>query len=255
MDNRDGTLSIFGTIVDAASSCNGPGAGLRGRVRRGEAGPPTRPRVRLYNDPQAGFGSGEGAPNDQNVELLVKDPRKADLALTKTDSPDPAETGNTLTYTLTVHNDGPSAASGVTVTDLLPPSVSFDFATPSQGTCSEAAGTVSCDLGYVPDGAVATVAIAVTPTVVGTIVNNASVDANQGDDRPQNDSDTESTVVQAPTGYVRPKSATPLLLPLTPAYKACVAPNRIHGPPLSHAVNESCNPPVARVRPADCRDR
>ena len=42
-----------------------------------------------YNDPQAGFGSGEGAANDQNVELLVKDPRRADLELVKTDTPDP----------------------------------------------------------------------------------------------------------------------------------------------------------------------
>jgi hypothetical protein len=106
----------------------------------------------------------------------------------------------------------------------------------------EAAGTVTCDLGYLPDGAVATVTIAVTPTVAGTIVNQASVDADQADSRPQNNSDTESTVVQTLSpGYPRPKSASPLVLTLVPAYQSCIAPNRTHGPPLD---SPSCAPPV-----------
>jgi hypothetical protein len=46
--------------------------------------------------------------------------------------------------------------------------------------------------------------------------------------------------VREPTGYVRPISATPLLVPLVVAYKECTAPNRQHGPPLAHG---SCNPP------------
>ena len=42
--------------------------------------------------------------------------------------------------------------------------------------------------------------------------------------------------------YVRPRGATPLRVPLVPAYNACASPNRTHGPPLEHP---SCNPPVA----------
>jgi len=42
-------------------------------------------------------------------------------------------------------------------------------------------------------------------------------------------------------GYPRPKGATPLRVSLVPAYTACAAPNRVHGPPLAFA---SCNPPV-----------
>ena len=45
--------------------------------------------------------------------------------------------------------------------------------------------------------------------------------------------------------YVRPRGATPLRVPLVPAYNACTAPNRAHGPPLSFG---SCNPP----QPASC---
>ena len=41
--------------------------------------------------------------------------------------------------------------------------------------------------------------------------------------------------------HPRPKGATPLRVSLVPAYNACSAPNRTHGPPLAFP---SCNPPV-----------
>jgi hypothetical protein len=41
--------------------------------------------------------------------------------------------------------------------------------------------------------------------------------------------------------HPRPKGATPLRVPLVPAYAPCAAPNRQHGPPLAFP---SCNPPV-----------
>ena len=40
--------------------------------------------------------------------------------------------------------------------------------------------------------------------------------------------------------YARPKGATPLRVSLVPAYESCVAPNRMHGPPLGFG---SCRPP------------
>jgi uncharacterized repeat protein (TIGR01451 family) len=240
MDNRDGTLSLFGTVLDAASSGTAPAPGSAAAFD--EAMLSSLGREFAYNDPQAGSGSGEGAANDQNVELLVKDPRRADLELTKTDNPDPVNVGDTLTYTLNVRNYGRSAASGVTLTDMLPPSVAYVSATPSQGTCTQAAGTVTCDLGYIEAEAVATVTIAVTPLVAGTIVNQANVNANQADPRPQNNSDTENTTVQAVAGgYARPKGASPLHISVVPAYQQCLSPNRTHGAPLS---SPSCAPPV-----------
>ncbi len=41
--------------------------------------------------------------------------------------------------------------------------------------------------------------------------------------------------------HPRPKGATPLRVSIVPAYNACTAPNRTHGPPLAFP---SCNPPV-----------
>ena len=41
--------------------------------------------------------------------------------------------------------------------------------------------------------------------------------------------------------HPRPQGALPLRTPFVPAYEACTAPNRTHGPPLAFA---SCNPPT-----------
>ena len=40
--------------------------------------------------------------------------------------------------------------------------------------------------------------------------------------------------------HVRPKGASPMRVPLVPAFKACATPNRTHGAPLAFP---SCNPP------------
>jgi hypothetical protein len=45
----------------------------------------------------------------------------------------------------------------------------------------------------------------------------------------------------ANAAHPRPKGATPIGASLVPAYNACAAPNRTHGPPLAFP---SCNPPV-----------
>ena len=45
----------------------------------------------------------------------------------------------------------------------------------------------------------------------------------------------------ANAGHVRPKSASPFVVSLVPAFNACTAANRQHGPPLAFP---SCNPPV-----------
>ena len=56
------------------------------------------------------------------------------------------------------------------------------------------------------------------------------------------DTDTARDVYVADVGgYARPKGATPVRASLVPAYQACTAPNRTHGPPLASG---SCNPPV-----------
>lgn len=52
-------------------------------------------------------------------------PPGTDLSVTKSDAPDPVSVGKDLVYTITVKNAGPLTATGVTLTDTLPTSVSF----------------------------------------------------------------------------------------------------------------------------------
>ena len=71
----------------------------------------------------------------------------ADLALGMTAQPDPVIVGNNLTYTIAVTNIGPSSATNVVVTHLLPGSVTFVSASTSQGAYSQAGGVVTFSLG------------------------------------------------------------------------------------------------------------
>ena len=85
--------------------------------------------------------------------------------------------GGKLTYTLTVTNTGPSAASDVVLTDTLP-DVSFTEASPD---CTWQGGaTVTCELGTMqPSGpdSVKTVEIVVGSRNLGTLTNRARVSA------------------------------------------------------------------------------
>jgi metallophosphoesterase (TIGR03767 family) len=73
-DNHDGTLSIFGTIVDHVGQSKAPPAGTSASGMDlndlASAG-----RTMSFNDLQSGAPIGEGAAKDRNVELLVDDPR------------------------------------------------------------------------------------------------------------------------------------------------------------------------------------
>jgi uncharacterized repeat protein (TIGR01451 family) len=103
-----------------------------------------------------------------------------------------------LIYTITVANGGPSAATGVTVTDTLPAGVTFVSATPSQGSCT-GTGTVSCNLGTLARAATATVNIGVKPTKTNrrmTITNRATVAGTEFDPNTANNTATAVTTIR-----------------------------------------------------------
>jgi metallophosphoesterase (TIGR03767 family) len=73
-DNHDGTLSIFGTILDhvGQSVAPPPGTAAAGMDLNDLA---SAGRTMSFNDLQSGAPIGEGQADDRNVELLIDDPR------------------------------------------------------------------------------------------------------------------------------------------------------------------------------------
>lgn len=133
--------------------------------------------------------------NNSDTEDTVVTPPSADLALTKTDSADPVDIGVNFSYTIQVTNNGPEDATGVTVTDILPGTVTFVSA--SAG-CTEASGTVTCVIGNLAASGNVSLQIDVTPTAAGTITNTANVTANENDPNSANNSDSEDTRIIDP---------------------------------------------------------
>jgi uncharacterized repeat protein (TIGR01451 family) len=131
----------------------------------------------------------------------------ADLALTKT-APASVIAGGSVGYTLTVTNNGPNPASGVTLTDTLPGGAAFVLSTPSQGSCS-GTSTVTCNLGTINNSASATVTIDVTAVSAGSLVNTAAVTSSVPDPIPANNSATATTTVSSPSADLRITKVAP----------------------------------------------
>ena len=109
----------------------------------------------------------------------------------------PASMGDIVNFEMTIINNGPDDGTLVTLSDLLPVEVTFISATPSQGSCMEVAGTVSCNLGDLAIGTSATVTISSLFSAAGvyTLANTASVGGNENDPDTGNNSDTASLPV------------------------------------------------------------
>ncbi len=103
-----------------------------------------------------------------------------DLAIAKTDSPDPVAAGSTLTYNLKVSNIGTADATGVVVQDTLPVSLTNITATGGSGfTVNQAGNVVTFSGGTIAAGGSADFVITGIPSsAVNSLVNNAVVDPN-----------------------------------------------------------------------------
>jgi uncharacterized repeat protein (TIGR01451 family) len=136
----------------------------------------------------------EASPGDEATaeDTLVQ--MRSDLALTIRDSEDPVIAGTSLTYTVTVANQGPSAALGVVVENTLPPDVTLASTT---GCAEDPAGVPSCSLGAIAAGTSKQVLIVTTvsPGSLGGIAHRASVKSSTQEDKPGNEVASEETQV------------------------------------------------------------
>ena len=138
---------------------------------------------------------------------------RADLSITKMDSPDPVITGQNLTYTIVVTNSGPDTAMDVSLSDTLPAGVTF---VAGSAGCSEAGGVVTCDLADVAAGDAVEITIIVEVDCAladgAILTNTVSVTAATPDPTQANNSATEQTTVSNPPPMITGVSANPSVL-------------------------------------------
>jgi len=138
----------------------------------------------------------------------------ADLSVSKVDSPDPVVAGSNITYTITVTNAGPNAASNTSLSDATPAGTTFVSVTPGAGwTCSPPVGGTgtSCINPSVPVGT-STITLVVNvaaATPNGTIVTNTATVTSPDDAVPGNNSGSASTTVSAGANLLVLKSDSP----------------------------------------------
>ena len=95
----------------------------------------------------------------------------ADVEINKYATSDPVIPGGILTYTMQVENNGPSTATGVTLSDPIPGTTTFVSSNTSQGSCSGTT-TVTCNIGTLALGGTATVTIQVQAPLTGGFIGN-----------------------------------------------------------------------------------
>ncbi len=149
-----------------------------------------------------GTGGGEILINtgDDSATAATSVTAESDLTITKIDDQDPVDAGASLQYTIEVSNNGPSDATGVVVTDVLPAGVVFDT---SSGCSEDPNGVPTCSLGTVAVGATVsyTIDVTVDGATAGQISNSATVTADSTLINTADDTATETTDVTALAGF------------------------------------------------------
>jgi uncharacterized repeat protein (TIGR01451 family) len=137
--------------------------------------------------------SGDTNAGNDSATASVSVVSSADLVVTPGVSPSTVAVGGPLTYSATVSNIGPSAATGVTFTLQLPANVNPNgAATTSQGTCSGTT-TVTCTVGVLPAAGSVNITVPALAISGGSATAFLAGSANESDPNPGNNSALSST--------------------------------------------------------------
>ena len=146
--------------------------------------------------------SNQNTSEDDYASVVVSVPQ-IDLSLTKTGTPSTVAVGQSVTFTVTVTNDGPDLATGVQVLDLLPAGMSLVNVSTTQGTYDSQTGLWS--VGAVPIGTNPSMTVVATVDEPGVLTNTAEIqvaDQPDADSTPGNqlsgEDDQATFIVSAP---------------------------------------------------------
>ncbi len=136
----------------------------------------------------------------------------ANLSITGTASPNPVPSGAVLTYTFTITNAGPNAATNVTFNDTLPTGFTFTLANATQGTVTQSGSTVTANIGTMQPNSTVTVMILGVPAPTGTLpttISNTAQVSSPEDTMTANNSATVQTMVVQGSNLLLTVTATP----------------------------------------------
>jgi len=120
------------------------------------------------------------------------------LTISKTDSPDPVQSGGNITYTINYANTGNASASAVVLTDTIPVNTTFVSAT---GGGAESAGVVTWNVGTLAAGASGSAQLVVrvtSPLANGTIITNGTHGIDSAETSPVSGAAVTTTVSSVP---------------------------------------------------------
>jgi uncharacterized repeat protein (TIGR01451 family) len=173
------------------------GVGLVAQINTGEF-------LTFVVDGIAGIG-GQGAYGFNQGAVHVRIcPVGTDVSITKTANPATVSVGSNTTFTVTVTNNGSSAAQDVSVHDLLPAGLTFVSDTVTAGAFTTPA-IGNWNIGTLAPGASATMQIVATVATAGTFTNTATVSSSTQDTNPGNNS--VSVSITGAQSYVPPTTS------------------------------------------------
>ncbi len=134
---------------------------------------------------------------------------RSDLALTLSDSPDPATGTTPVIYTLTATNAGPDVANSVILSATLPAGVVLDSAGGPGWSCAASGSLLTCTRPSLAVGASSALTVRVTPgPAAAVLVTTASITAAEVDPTPANNSASETTTVNQALSWFGTRSMT-----------------------------------------------
>jgi uncharacterized repeat protein (TIGR01451 family) len=196
-DDRGNQLTpVNGTLVDNIGAL-----AFNGTVTLTIVVTATDPGVLIESASVAGNEPDTTTANDTSLVTTTVIP-VADLSVIIAADQSQVTSGQQVTFTVTVTNDGPSPATGVTLDDTFTGGVTIVSATPSQGSVSEGNGSLTASFGDMAPGSTATLTVVVVPTVPGSLTDQATVSGNETDSNTFNNSATTGVLVVEPSGVL-----------------------------------------------------
>src|SRR4051794_38755283 len=195
------TPFVSGSCSQSAGTvtCNWPSIGAGSTYYAYITVTPTAGGVLTLSSTVSATQSDSNTANNSGSKAVTVN-SQIDLSISSmTVSPDPMTLGTgDVQYLVQFNNGSTSQATNVVLTSTLPASSTFVSATtPFSGSCSQSAGTVTCNWATVGAGSTYYAYITVTPTAGGSLTLTSTVSAAQSDPNTSNNSGSKAVTVNS----------------------------------------------------------